>query len=188
MARSRKFLTAGAVGVAALALIGAGASATFTDAVHATQSITAGTLNMTVTGPAGSSTNGKTVTLEAFGPTNSTFTTGAQKVITTNSGDIAASALRLSASDSNNNAALKAQVYVRIDSWVGPNESGGKVMVYNGTLANLELNPMNIVGPIPAGSTDPFEVTYYAGPGATSLTNAAQGGLLIPSITVEYEG
>ena len=39
MAKSRKFLTAGAIGVAAFALIGAGATATFTDAAHSNQTV-----------------------------------------------------------------------------------------------------------------------------------------------------
>ena len=49
MAYSRKFLTAGAVGVAALALIGTGAGATFSDAVHANRTITAGSMNIQIT-------------------------------------------------------------------------------------------------------------------------------------------
>ena len=44
------------------------------------------------------------------------------------------------------------------------------------------------MGPVAAGNIDPFDVTFYAGPGATSLSNAAQGGTVVPTITVDYEG
>lgn len=177
------------VGIMGIAGIGLGAGATFTDAVNATQTITAGKLNMTVTGPDNSTTNDKTVTLAAVGPVASTFTTGPQRVITLNSGNIVASAIRLSASDSNNNLALHSELYVRIDSWPGPNMTGDKVTVYDGTLADLEANPISITGPIAVGATDPFEVTYYAGSGsAPSLTDSAQGGSVIPTITVSYQG
>ena len=191
MAKSRKFLTAGAVGVAALALIGAGASATFTDAVAGTSPLKAGTLNMTVTSPtSGAVTNGKTVTFAQFGPTNSTFTTGVQEVDTLNSGDIVASAITFKVTDSNDNAAFKAQVYVKVDSWTAPNKGGNVVNVYTGTLAGLEAKgTINLTGDVPVGATDPFQVTYYAGSdGAASLTNDAMGGLLIPTITVGYQG
>jgi predicted ribosomally synthesized peptide with SipW-like signal peptide len=181
MAKSRKFLTVGALGVAAFALIGAGASATFTDAVHADQSIKAGTLNMRVTGPAGSTTDGKTVTLKAVGPVNSTFTTGPQTVITTNSGDITASAIKLSASATGTNRLLLHELYVEIDS------SG--TVVYKGPLAGLQSAPITISGDVPAGTTDPFDVTFYAGTnGAPSLSNPSQGGVVVPTITVEYTG
>ena len=125
MAKSRKFLTAGAIGVAAFALIGAGASATFTDAVHADQSITAGTLNMTVTGPSGSTVSGKTVTFAPLAHVSSTFTTGAQLVTTTNSGNIVATAIKLSASDWTDNATLRDQVRLQ-DLVVGRPSNDGR--------------------------------------------------------------
>lgn len=189
----------GALGVA---VVGVGAGATFTDAVNATQSITAGTMNMTVIGPAGSTTDGKTVTLAALPATGSTFTTGPQKVITTNSGNVTANALTLSASDVNNNATLKGELFVEIDSWSGPNETGTLTVAYNGPLSGLEGSPLSIAGPITPGQTDPFNVTFYAGTnganadGASgsnldnspSLSSAAQGGTVIPTITVTYTG
>jgi len=189
MSFSRSTLTLAGIAVLGIAGVGIGAGATFTDAVNATQSITAGTLNMTVAGPTGSTTNGKTVTLAAVGPVASTFTTGPQRVVTTNSGNITASAILLSASDTNNNGTFQSELYVRIESWAGPNMSGAKVVVYDGTLAYMESHPMAIQGPILPGQTDPFDVTYYAGSGsAASLSNLAQGGVVFPTITVSYQG
>lgn len=190
------------MGTAGLCLVGAGAGATFSDSVHATQRITAGTLNMTVQGPDGSSTDGKTVTFADTAPEQSTFTTGPQLVTTTNSGNITAQALRLSATDVSNNAALHDSLYVEIDSFAAPNGTGTPVVVYNGLLSALESSPISIQGPIAPNQTDPFYVTYYAGnngansDGATgnnldnapSLENAAEGGVVIPKITVEYTG
>ena len=184
MAHSRKLLTVGALGVAALALIGTGAGATFSDAVHATQSVKAGTLNMTVSSAASGasiSTDRKTVTFAAVGPVGSSFTTGPQLVTATNSGDITARAITLRAADTNTNATLKGQLYVTITS-------SGQV-AYDGLLAGLESSPINIQGDVAPGATDPFDVTFYAGQGSTpSLTNGSQGGSVTPTITVDYQG
>ena len=181
MSFSRSTLTLAGIAVLGLASVGIGAGATFTDAVNATQSITAGTLSMTVVGPDGSSTNGKTVTLEAFGPTSSTFTSVPQLVTTTNSGNITASAILLSASDTSTNATLKSELNVKIES------SG--TTVYDGSLVALEANAIPIQGPVAPGQTDPFTVTYYAGSnGAPSLSNLAMGGVVTPTITVSYQG
>lgn len=191
MAMSRKVLTAGAAGVAALALIGAGASATFNGEVNGKSPILAGTLAMTVSSPTdGALVNGNTVTFAQFGPTQSSFTTPVQEVVTKNDGDIVASAITFKVTDLNNNAAFASQVYVKVDSWNAPNKQGEMVNIYTGTLAGLEaLGTQTITGNVPAGATDPFQVTYYAGSnGAPSLTNPAMGGLLIPTITVGYQG
>jgi predicted ribosomally synthesized peptide with SipW-like signal peptide len=205
---NRKKLAVGiAGGAAVLSLIGVGAGASFTDAVAATQSVQAGTLNMTVAGPAGSSTDGKTVTLAATSPENSTFTTGPQLITTTNSGNITANSILLSASDVNNNAAFQSELYVEIDSWSGPNQTGALNVAYNGPLNGLlEHGGQAIAGPIAAGQTDPFYVTFYAGTNgqnsqnagdvgygnsldnAPALDSAAEGGTVIPKITVTYQG
>lgn len=186
--KGRKLALLSGLGMAGLALIGVGAGATFTDSVHGQQVITAGTLSMTVQGPAGSSTDGKTVTLQDLGPQQSTFTTGEQKIVTTNTGNIKASAILLSASDQNNGApnslALKNALQVKIYSWSAPNEGGSKVLVYQGSLVNFEANSISIVGDVPAGSTDPFTVEFSA----SNLGNEAQGGVVVPKITVDYQG
>lgn len=190
MAGSRKALTVGALGVGAMALIGAGASATFTDGVHADQSIRAGELNVSVRGPADSSTDGKTVTLARLGPVASTFTTGPQRVFAMNAGTVNAHAVRLSAAATGGPRSLRAEIYVKIVRWSGANGTGTNTEVYNDTLTNLEANPISITGPVvvPSG-WDQFDVTFYAGSeGAPSLSNPSQGGVVVPTITVDYEG
>src|ERR1035437_9406034 len=90
MALSRKFITVGAVGVAAFALIGAGASATFTDATHSLQGVQAGTLNVVLSAPGAANNLTKTITLKDFGPTTSTFKTDITPVTIQNLGTITA--------------------------------------------------------------------------------------------------
>jgi predicted ribosomally synthesized peptide with SipW-like signal peptide len=190
MAHSRKFFTVGALGVASFALIGAGATATFSDNVQADQSITAGDLNVSVRGPAGSSTDGKTVTLAPVGPVSSTFTTGPQRVFALNSGNIGAHAVRLSASATGNTRSLHSEMYVKIVRWSGANGTGSDIVIYNNTLTYLESHPISVNGPqvAPAG-WDQFDVTFYAGhDGADSLSNPSQRGVLVPKITFDYEG
>ena len=191
MNKQHKIIATIGAGVAGLALIGTGAGATFTDNVNAQQQITAGTLSMTVDSNApGSSTDGKTVTLAPVGPTQSTFTTGRQLITTTNSGNITASAITLSLDASNNNnPALLDQVWVKIESWSAPNQGGSLATAYDGPLSGLAGHPMAIMGDVPAGDTDPFYVTFYAGSGAApSLTNAVEGSYVVPRVTVSYNG
>jgi predicted ribosomally synthesized peptide with SipW-like signal peptide len=191
MTSKNKFLAAGALGVAALGLVGVGTGASFTDAVHTTQKVTAGTLNMqlsTTASGASVSNDGKTVSFKDLGPTQSTFSSGAQPATITNAGNISANAIQLSASDVRGSDpasdALRNELYVRIISPIG----GG--VAYDGTLTGLEANPLTLTGPVPPnGGTDSFTTEFYAGGGqAPSLNNAAEGGVVTPTITVTYSG
>jgi hypothetical protein len=200
---NRKKLIIGlAGGVAAFSLVGAGVGASFTDAVAATQSVNAGSMNMGIDQAGGA----KSYTLPATAPEGSTFTTGPQLVTTRNNGNIAANAIQLSASDVNNNATFKGELNVEIDSWTAPNQGGQLVVAYNGPLSGLESNPQALSGPVAPGQTDPFYVTFYAGQNgansdgaadvgygtnvdnSTVLDSAAQGGTVIPTVTVTYSG
>jgi predicted ribosomally synthesized peptide with SipW-like signal peptide len=189
MTSKNKFLAAGALGVAALGLVGVGTGASFTDAVHTTQKVTAGTLDMrlsTTAAGASISNDGKTVSFKDLGPTQSTFSSGLQPATITNAGNIDANAIQLSAADvRGSNAAsdaLRNELYVRIISPIG----GG--VAYEGTLTNLEANPVTLTGPVPPQGTDSFTTEFYAGNGVPSLDNAAEGGVVTPTITVTYSG
>jgi predicted ribosomally synthesized peptide with SipW-like signal peptide len=219
MALSRKALTLGAVGVAGLALVGAGAGASFTDSVHATQSIQAGTMNMQISGPGSVSADGKSITLPAFGPTGSTFESAKQVVTITNSGNIAATSAAIQMSEAHpgtaNNNALFAQTNVCIMS----TDPSGTWTEGNGPLsAAVALDPtvkQNAVVIQPGHSIQVW-VTYYAGQDSAncaevssdgphtkaawdgylghgyqtpaSLTNAAQGGTITPTMTFSFTG
>lgn len=198
----KKITVAVAGGAAALSLLGVGVGASFTDSVSASQSVNAGTLNLGIDQAGGA----KSYTLPATPAEGSTFTTGPQLVTTRNNGNITANAIQLSASDVNNNATLKAETYVEIDSYTAPNQGGQLVVAYNGPLSGLEANPQALSGPVTPGQTDPFYVTFYAGQNgansdgaadvgygtnadnSTDLQPAAQGGTVVPTITVTYTG
>src|SRR6476469_2077167 len=189
---TRKLAMAGALGLASLGLIGAGAGATFTDAVNVQQKITAGTIDMQLTSPNSTvsfSSNGKTATFANLGPTNSTFTSGEVPTTITNHGTVTANAIQLSASDSRGtdpaSNALAGQMCVRI---VSPIVNGG--VAYEGSLTYLEAHPVQIEGPVAGnGGTDSCTTEFDAGSRAcASLDNAAQGGVVTPKITVSYQG
>jgi len=185
---TRKLAMAGALGLASLGLIGAGAGATFTDAVNVQQKITAGTIDMQLTSPNSTvsfSSDGKTATFANLGPTASTFTSGAVATTITNHGNITANAIQLSASHvlgtDAHSAALASELCVKI---VSSNQ-----VAYDGKLSGLESQPLQLQGPVPPGGTDSFTTEFYAGKGAcASLDNAAEGGVVTPTVTVSYQG
>jgi predicted ribosomally synthesized peptide with SipW-like signal peptide len=193
----RKIAIAGTLGVAALGLVGVGTGATFTDAVNTTQQVTAGTINVQLSSTDSSvaiSNDGKTATFADLGPTQSVFSSGNVPTVITNNGTASANAIQLSASsvyDHTNAAstALHSQMCVQVISPI----SGATA--YDGPLTGLENNPLALVGPIPAGQTDSFTTRFYAGgpdagPGCATdgLTNAAEGGVVTPKVTVTYNG
>jgi hypothetical protein len=220
MAISRKALTIGAVSVAGLALVGTGAGATFSDSVHETQSLEAGTMNMQIDGPGHDvSADGKTITLPTFGPTGSTFESTKQVVTITNSGNIPARAASIQMSESHagnaNDNALFAQTNVCIMS----TDPSGTWTEGNGPLATAvaltpSVNQNSVV--IQPGESIEVWVTYYAGQDSAncgevssdgsnttaawngyqghpyqtpaSLTNAAQGGTITPTMTFSFTG
>jgi predicted ribosomally synthesized peptide with SipW-like signal peptide len=178
---NRKKLVVGlAGGAAAVSLLGVGVGASFTDAVSASQTVTAGSMNMGIDQAGGA----KSYTLPAAGPEGSTFTTPETLVTTRNNGNITANAITLSASDQNNNATLKNALQVVVKSYDGPNGTGNLVTAYSGPLRGLESAALAIQGPVAPGQSDPFTVSFSA----TNLDSAAQGGTVIPTITVSYSG
>ena len=222
MSRSRKFFTVGALGIGAMALIGTGATATFTDEVNATQTITAGTMNVQITNGGGGtvSPDGKTVTLPAFGPTGSTFESTHRIITVTNNGNATVKSLAFQMSESHvgtaNNNALLAQTNVCIQS---TDLSGGPWTEGNGPLtAAVALHPTVAQNPVTlvAGQSMTYSVDFYAGQNSTqcnavhsdgpntnaawngylggpyttpaSLTNAAQGGVITPTLTFSFTG
>jgi predicted ribosomally synthesized peptide with SipW-like signal peptide len=192
MALSRKALAVGTMGVAALALVGTGAGASFTDAVHATQSIHAGTMDLQISGPDGStySTDHKSVTLPAFGPAGSTFESTKQVVTITNHGNVPAYAdsIQMSETHANagNNNALFAQTNVCIMSVdpgsaadVDPAAGHGPWTEANGPLsAAVVLNPTAKENPvvIAPGQSMNVWVTYYAGQDSANCGETASDG------------
>jgi predicted ribosomally synthesized peptide with SipW-like signal peptide len=210
------------LGVAAFALIGVGASATFTDAVNATQKVTAGTMALTITNGGGGtvSSDGKTVTLPDVGPTGSTFESTHRILTVKNTGNVTVKSLAFQMGESHvgtaNNNALAAQLNVCIQS---TDLSGGPWTEGNGPLATaVALHPTVAQNPVTLVPNQKmtFSVDYYAGQDSTkcgpvysdgtntknawaayvghgyttpaSLTNAAMGGVVTPTLTFSFTG
>ncbi len=197
----KKIAALGGVGFAGLALIGAGATATFTQTTQSYQQITAGTMNVqlstAVTG-ASLSNNNQTLTLPAFGPTQSSFTTGDQLVTITNNGNITVQEITEQMGVTGDSALIN-QLYVC--------EVSSGTVIYNGPLAS-GLSAQQIAGTLAPNATDSYIINVYAGAeptacgavtqiGATavagtstapSLDNNAQGKTATVSVTISYQG
>jgi hypothetical protein len=200
MSRTRSIVVVLGSAAATLAVIGLGAGATFTDATHSVQKVQAGTLNMSVTSPDGStSSDGKTVTFPDTAPVGSSFATAPHVITITNNGSIGADEVFLGASHTTpggaNDHALLNEMYVCVYSPPSTNGGPGGV-VFNGPLTQLESNGQQISGHVPPGETDAYTAEYYAGnvstkcgaSSAASLDDAAQGGIVSPSIDLSYQG
>jgi len=192
MALSRKFITVGAVGVAAFALIGAGASATFQDSVTAAQAINVGTLSLNIRPLAGSGTNvdEKTLSLNPIGPTASSFSTTPVAFQVNNTGDITAKTYQLGLSETNNDASL-ANLWVHITSHnpTASAPSNTPDELYNGPISGFTT--LQIQGDLTAAGTatyfDQYEISFSTATG-TSLVNGDMGKSITPIVTVTYQG
>jgi hypothetical protein len=158
--------------IAGLGLIGAGAHAVFTTSTASSQQITSGNLSVVLTAANASSGNGTSaLTLTAFGPTGSSFTTGDQVVTMTNNGNIPANELTLDLTSTYQSSALASEMYVCISS-TGLGVPAGDVFVfYNGPLSGVLNNSFNIMNPsdvlAPSG-TDNDVFNFYAGDQVTN--------------------
>src|SRR5450631_2991980 len=185
MAYSRKVLTVGALGVAALALIGTGAGATFHDSAQAQQAITAGNLSVSINADHGS-TNGKTVTLPTLSDEPSNFSGPQETITVANNGSVPATVTGFTAADTSDRPALRDALNIQI---VDSNSHE----IYNGLLSTLEAGGSF---QIPKGGTTlanngdsmSFSVTFSStgnsdGNSGTGLPQAAQGGSVTPTLT-----
>ena len=209
----RTIAVVGGLGLAGLALVGAGASATFTQNTSSSQKITAGTMNVTLAAPDASGNNTQNITLKDVGPVGSTFETDTLVTIT-NNGNIPVSEINLQLGDTNNNGTLQSEAWV---CFYSDNE-----LLVNEPLTTVEgYGSAAVGGSIAVGGTDTYTLVVYAGsadngcggaftgftggsyttnetpasppafgtnPSSPALTNPAQGGVLTPTLTVTYAG
>lgn len=211
----RTIAVVGGLGVAGLALIGAGATATFTQNTTSSQKITAGSMNVTLSAPGASGNNTSSIALADVGPVNSTFTTPPTVVTITNNGNLPVTEIALQVGDTNNNGTLQGEAWACF-------YSDGQLLV-NEPLTTVEgYGAATVGGAIAPGATDTYTFIVYAGSidngcgatftgfsggaytgnepytgaaptlganaSATDLTNPAQGGVLTPTLTVTYQG
>jgi ABC-type antimicrobial peptide transport system permease subunit len=212
----RTIVVVGGLGVAAIALIGAGAAATFTQNTTSAQKITAGTMNVVLSAPGAQGNNTPNINLADVGPVPSTFSTGPTVITITNNGNIPVNEIALQMGDSNTNSTLQSEAWACF-------YSDGEILV-NEPLTTVEgYGAATVAGLVAAsGGTDTYTLVIYAGsvdtgcgtpftgfsggayttfrgytgsapafganPSSPSLTNPAQGGTLTPSTTLTYVG
>jgi len=163
----------GMMSLAGLGLIGAGAHAAFTTTTTSNQTVTAGTLGLTLSasGATGNGSVGNPLVLPAVGNVGSSFVSTPELITITNTGSLAASEINLQVTDSatlaNNNvtnSALANEMYACF-------YSDGS-LVFNGLLSAVEgLGNMAVGGSVPVGGTDTYQVVFYAGSVDTGCGN-----------------
>jgi hypothetical protein len=177
MARSRKFLIVGALGVGALALIGAGAGATFNAHTTTSQTITAGTANVVLTATGTDcltvADNCHSITLPAVKAVGSTFLTTNPTVWMHNIGNIPVDYANLQLSETHNadsaSVALRNEMNVCIqgtDPMEGPGQWHGVEVngpLMTGVSLGSKMDVQNLHTTLQAGDTAPFSVDFYAG-------------------------
>ena len=146
----------GALSVAGLGLVGVGAHAVFTQNTTSQQTITAGTMNVTVSSPGASGNGTPSITLPAVGPVGSSFMTSYDVTITNNS-NIPVNEISYTLSDNNNNGTFQSETWACIysDGYLYANEPLTTIEGY-GQSAQLVPN-------INPGGTDSYTLVIYAG-------------------------
>ena len=206
----------GAMSIAGLGLVGMGTHAVFTQNTTSSQTITAGTMNVTLSSATASAGNGTATLMLATASAEGSSFVETGNVHVTNSGNIPVSEVALAMSDQNNNTALQGGVWACF-------YSDGEVLV-NEPLTTIEgYGPGVVGGSIAAGGTDSYTVVIYAGSAdggcgaafsgfsggqystnepyvgsapalgtntadAAGLPTGAQGGTVIPALTLSYQG
>ncbi len=207
----------GALSVAGLGLIGVGAHAVFTQNTTSGQTIVAGTMNVTLTGTGSTGNGTATINLPSPGPVGSSFVS-VDPVTITNNGNIPVTEVALSMSDSNNNGTLQDEAFACFYSdsellaneplttieGYGPGVVAGSILpgdtdsytvvIYAGTVDNGCGNDFTGF----SGGTYVTDEGYSGSPAfgdnttdslaTAGLTNGAEGGTIIPTLTLTYNG
>jgi predicted ribosomally synthesized peptide with SipW-like signal peptide len=193
MAYSRKVLTVGALGVAALALIGTGAGATFHDSAQAQQNITAGNLSVWISSDSGT-TDGKTVTLPKLSDEPSHFSGPQESITVKNTGSVPATVTGFTATDTTNVAANNAALEGALNIQLVDSKNN---VIYDGPFSAFKAGGSF---PIPFGGTtlaaNGASMTIYVTFSSTGnsdainggLPDAAQGGSVTPTLTANVTG
>jgi hypothetical protein len=220
VAVSRSVVALVGAGILGIAAVGLGAGATFTDAVHANQRITAGTMHMTLTSSKGTvSSDGRTITLPSFGPVGSTFETDQTTIRVHNSGDIPVTTAAFQLSETHGTSDASAVLLNELNVCIMSTDPNTIPDPHTWTEGNgplttgVALQPSVVENPIvlQPGQSMTFSVGFYAGQDSThcgnvssdgtntaarwgtyhtpaSLTSAAMGGVVTPSLEFSFTG
>jgi predicted ribosomally synthesized peptide with SipW-like signal peptide len=210
MKLTRSIAVLGGLGVASIALIGAGASAVFTQNTVSSQQITAGTMNVVLSASGATGNGTSAITFANLAPVNSSFTTGDEVVTITNDSNIPVTEIEATPGDSfdSSGGSTSANSLFAGEAYLCEVSSGE--VIYNGLLSAAPAQ--SIAGTLAVGGTDNYTMNIYAGstaltacgavtsagstapagdaanPAAVSLAQGAQGGVINPSMTVTYNG
>lgn len=159
----------GVMSLAGLGLIGAGAHAVFTQNTTSSQTITAGTMNVTVFSPGATGNGSQAITLPATGYEGSSFMT-AYTVTITNNSNIPVDEISYQLSDSNNNSTLQTETWACLysDGYEYFNEPLTTVESY-GQAAEMLYG----IAPL---STDSYTLVIYAGTSENTGCGGAYSG------------
>ena len=196
MSISRPLVALVGVGVLGLAAIGVGAGATFTTDVQASQTITAGTLDVSVSAPGSdcltAAAHCHSLTLAPVGPVGSTFETPATLVTMTNTGDIPATFDAIQMTETHGTA--DASLYLRNQMNIciqGQDDSGGPWVEGNGPFTTaITLHPsvkQNGVVLQPGGVAY-FWMSFYAGKDSSRCGTTISSGTNTRAIWTNTSG
>jgi hypothetical protein len=220
VAVSRSVVALVGAGILGIAAVGMGAGATFTDAVHTNQTITAGTMHVTVSSASGTlSSDGRTITLPPFGPVGSTFETDQNIITVHNSGDIPVTTAAFQLSETHGTSDASAALLNQMNVCIKSTDPSGTWTEGNGPLTTgVALTPSVKENPVvlQPGESMTYSVGFYAGQDSThcasvssdgsntraawdgydggpyhtpaSLTSAAMGGVVTPSLEFSFTG
>ncbi len=175
-------LGAGFIGIAA---IGAGAGATFTTSTASQQTITAGTIGMSLSSPdvPGCKTAAQhcqSLALPAVGPVGSTFETAVMQVTMTNTGNIPTKFADIQMSETHGSSAasvaLRNQMNVCIKSY-DPSGAGPWVEGNGPLTTAVALHPTVVENQVvmQPGDSTTYWVTFYAGQDSSCGTTHSDG-------------
>ena len=177
----RTIAFSGVAALAGLGLVGAGAHAVFTQNTSSAQTVTAGTMDVTVTAPnatcVGTNAAGgcNALTLPAFGPVGSTFATTPEIVTITNNSPFPVTELSVQLTDQNNNSTLQSGVWacffvtkdmasINVPLALENDASNPWVVAANEPLSTVEAyGAIFTQAPLAAGGQDQYGVVFYAG-------------------------
>ena len=171
------------MGAAGLALIGAGAGATFTTDTQSHQTVNAGSLGMSVwasgNAACGSAAAGCShITLPTVGPVGSTFETPATHVNVTNTGDIPAYFSQIQMSEADNGTTADVALRNGMNVCIHSKDPSGTWVEGNGPLTVADaLNPTVTENPVKVnpGQTVSYWVDFYAGQDSACGTTYSDG-------------
>jgi hypothetical protein len=218
MSLSRIAVGVAGVVVVGAAFVGTGAGATFTTSTASSQTVKAGVLHVALTAPGAQCTNNDAsgchaLTLPDVGPVGSIFDSTPTVVTITNTGNIPAFFDAIQMSETHNadtaSVALRNAMNVCIKStddsgtWV---EGNGPLTTATALTPSVQENPVKLM----PGDTASYQVEFYAGQDSScgtvssdgphtagiwgayttpaSLPNAAQGGVVTPTLTFSFHG